>query len=62
MFFGERQSGPLQFRFADPLRDEELFFKAREAAKTLLEEDALLERPEHQGMTDIVQRLLTENA
>ena len=62
LFFGERQSGPLQFRFADPLRDEELFFKAREAAKTLLEEDALLERPEHQGMKEIFQSLLTESA
>ena len=62
LFFGERQSGPLQFRFADPLRDEELFFKAREVAKTLLEEDALLERPEHQGMKEIFQSLLTESA
>ena len=45
--FGERQSGVPTFRIADPLRDEALNDRAREAAGTLLARDPSLDRPEH---------------
>ncbi|HMA22826.1 MAG TPA: ATP-dependent DNA helicase RecG, partial [Gemmatimonadaceae bacterium] len=45
--FGERQSGVPTFRIADPLRDEALNDRAREAAATLLARDPSLDRPEH---------------
>jgi ATP-dependent DNA helicase RecG len=45
--FGERQSGVPTFRVADPLRDEALNARAREAAERILAEDAELRRREH---------------
>jgi ATP-dependent DNA helicase RecG len=54
--FGERQHGVPMFRFADPVRDEELALTARDAAATLLAEDPMLTRPEHSA----VRRILTE--
>ena len=45
--FGERQSGVPTFRVADPLRDEELNERAREAAERLLANDPELQRREH---------------
>ena len=45
--FGERQSGVPTFRVADPLRDEELNVRAREAAETLLSDDPDLKQREH---------------
>ncbi|HET7373189.1 MAG TPA: ATP-dependent DNA helicase RecG, partial [Gemmatimonadaceae bacterium] len=45
--FGERQSGVPTFRIADPLRDEALNDRARDAAATLLARDPSLDRPEH---------------
>jgi len=45
--FGERQSGVPTFRVADPLRDEELNVRAREAAERLLSDDPELRAPEH---------------
>ncbi|HKO16344.1 MAG TPA: ATP-dependent DNA helicase RecG [Gemmatimonadaceae bacterium] len=45
--FGERQSGIPTFRVADPLRDEELGTRAREAAERLLAHDPELAHPEH---------------
>jgi ATP-dependent DNA helicase RecG len=43
--FGERQSGVPAFRVADPLRDELLNDRARDAADRLLAEDPELESP-----------------
>lgn len=54
--FGERQHGEPMFRVADPLRDEELLLRARQAAERMMSVDPDLERPEHAG----VRRLLTE--
>ncbi len=54
--FGERQHGEPMFRVADPLRDEELLLRARQAAERMMSADPDLERPEHAG----VRRLLTE--
>ena len=45
--FGERQSGVPTFRIADPLRDEALNDRARDAAAKLLAFDPSLDRPEH---------------
>ena len=52
--FGERQSGLPSFRIADPLRDEELNERAREAADDLLARDPELERPEHAGLRRVM--------
>ena len=48
--FGERQSGVPTFRIADPIRDEALNERAREAAMKLLERDPGLEKAEHAGL------------
>jgi ATP-dependent DNA helicase RecG len=45
--FGERQSGVPTFRVADPIRDEELNNRARDAAETLLGDDPTLRTKEH---------------
>jgi ATP-dependent DNA helicase RecG len=45
--FGERQSGVPTFRVADPLRDELLNERARDAADRLLAADPELEAPAH---------------
>ncbi len=45
--FGERQSGVPTFRVADPLRDEELNERAREAAERLLGADPELKERSH---------------
>ncbi|MGH7619824.1 MAG: ATP-dependent DNA helicase RecG [Gemmatimonadaceae bacterium] len=52
--FGERQSGVPTFRIADPLRDEALNLRARDAAAHLLERDPGLERPEHAGLRRVI--------
>ena len=44
LFFGERQSGELQFTMADPILDEELFRIAREEAMHMLEADPELKK------------------
>jgi len=54
--FGERQSGVPAFRIADPIRDEVLNERAREAASKVLERDPNLDRPENAG----IRRMLGE--
>lgn len=44
LFFGERQSGELQFSMADPILDEELFHIAREEAMHMLKADPELKK------------------
>jgi ATP-dependent DNA helicase RecG len=48
--FGERQHGVPMFRFADPLKDEELNFVAQRCAQRILTRDPELARPEHAGL------------
>jgi ATP-dependent DNA helicase RecG len=48
--FGKEQSGAATFRIADPLRDEELNLKAREAAERMLAEDPGLDAPRNEGL------------
>ena len=52
--FGERQSGVPTFRIADPLVDEELNERARQAAERLLADDPELEKPEHAGLRKVL--------
>jgi ATP-dependent DNA helicase RecG len=52
--FGERQSGVPTFRVADPLRDEELNERAREAAERLLADDAELKQREHAALRAVM--------
>jgi ATP-dependent DNA helicase RecG len=54
--FGERQSGVPTFKVADPIRDEELSERAREAAEVLLASDPTLTKPEHRAMHDVLRR------
>ncbi|MGI8843301.1 MAG: ATP-dependent DNA helicase RecG [Gemmatimonadaceae bacterium] len=54
--FGERQHGVPMFRFADPMRDEELALTARDAASAVLVADPTLSRPEHAPL----RRILTD--
>jgi ATP-dependent DNA helicase RecG len=48
--FGKEQSGTATFRIADPLRDEELNLKAREAAEEILAADPELTSPGLEGL------------
>ena len=57
LFFGERQSGDLQFMMADPILDEELFKKAREEARNMLKDDPGLKK--HPGVQDRFNRMIS---
>ena len=52
--FGEEQSGETTFRIADPVRDEELNVKAREAAEDLLERDPDLSTNANVGVRKVL--------
>ncbi len=52
--FGERQSGLPMFRVADPIRDEELNVKAREAASAVMQRDPELKAPEHRALRKVL--------
>ena len=52
--FGERQSGVPTFKVADPLRDEELNSRAREAAERLLLDDPELRHKEHAPLRGVM--------
>jgi len=52
--FGEEQSGAATFRIADPVRDEALGVKAREAAEMLLDRDPDLTARENEGVRRVL--------
>ena len=52
--FGEEQSGEATFRIADPLRDEDLNVKAREAAEAMLERDPDLSSHANSGVRKVL--------
>src|SRR5205814_9817625 len=54
--FGEEQSGEATFRIADPVRDEALNVKAREAAETILERDPDLSTRENSCVSTVLSR------
>ena len=56
LFFGERQSGDLQFHMADPILDEALFRDARLEAERVLKQDPNLER--HEKLHNAFMRML----
>ena len=58
-FFGSRQHGLPEMHLAELGAETESLLKARDAAHRLLEEDPLLEAPEHRDLQDRV-RLLSE--
>jgi len=52
--FGEEQSGEATFRIADPVRDEELNTRAREAAETMLGRDPDLSTKANAGVRKVL--------
>ena len=52
--FGEEQSGEATFRIADPVRDEDLNVRAREAAEAMLERDPDLSTPANSGVRKVL--------
>ena len=55
-FFGARQHGLPEFRFFDPLCDEDLLEQARTAARRVAERDRELRLPEHAGLAQTLTR------
>ncbi len=51
---GTRQSGDVQLRLADLVQDVAILEAARKAASALIEEDALLEKPEHAALKNFL--------
>src|SRR5678815_2580881 len=52
--FGERQSGVPTFKVADPLRDEALNERAREAAERILSDDPELRQKAHEPLRRVM--------
>lgn len=61
-FFGTRQHGLPDFRVADPVADVALLEQAREAAAWILEQDPLLQRPEHRVLRERLLRRYAESS
>ncbi|HSJ31426.1 MAG TPA: ATP-dependent DNA helicase RecG [Longimicrobiales bacterium] len=61
-FFGARQHGLPDFRFFDPLRDDDLMFRARDAADAIIAADPGLTQPEHAGLRTVLSRRFAERA
>jgi len=57
-FFGTRQSGLPAFRLADVAEDTDLVSVTRTAARTLLQGDPRLSRPEHRALRDYFQAFI----
>lgn len=57
-FFGNRQHGLPEFKIADLARDGEILLKARKLAIQVLNEDPLLEKVEHQNLSQKVWELI----
>jgi ATP-dependent DNA helicase RecG len=61
-FFGARQHGLPDFRYFDPLRDDDLMFRARDAADRIIDADPFLARPEHALLRQTLLRRFAERA
>ena len=48
---GTAQSGLPPLRLASLIEDEDLLFRAKDVARTILNEDPLLKQPQHQRFT-----------
>lgn len=53
-FMGTRQSGLPDFRIANLIRDGKILSEAKESAFSLVENDPLLEKPEHKGLREVL--------
>ena len=61
-FFGARQHGLPDFRFFDPLKDDDLMFRARDAADGIIAADPTLSHPDHAGLRQVLTRRFAERA
>ncbi|MBR9989717.1 MAG: ATP-dependent DNA helicase RecG [Gemmatimonadetes bacterium] len=61
-FFGARQHGLPDFRFFDPLKDDDLMFRARDAAHAIIAADPTLKHPEHAGLRAVLGRRFADRA
>jgi ATP-dependent DNA helicase RecG len=61
-FFGARQHGLPEFRFFDPLKDDDLMMLARHTADRIIEADPGLSRPEHAGLRTALTSRWSERA
>jgi ATP-dependent DNA helicase RecG len=61
-FFGARQHGLPEFRFFDPIRDEDLVTRARAAAQAIIDADPLLEQPGHAGLRLALEQRFADRA
>jgi len=58
---GTRQSGILDFKLADIIKDEKLVAFTRNLAKELLEQDPELKKPEHKPIKKHLDRIIGKN-
>ncbi|PJJ76548.1 ATP-dependent DNA helicase RecG [Thermoflavifilum aggregans] len=58
---GTRQSGVMEFKLADVVKDTDLLMQAREAALRLVEQDPLLMQPENQCLQNWLQQDYKKN-
>jgi ATP-dependent DNA helicase RecG len=61
-FFGARQHGLPEFRFFDPLRDDDLVSLAREAALRIVHADPQLEHADHAALRGALEQRFAERA
>jgi ATP-dependent DNA helicase RecG len=61
-FFGARQHGLPEFRFFDPLRDDDLVHRARDAAQRIIDADPDLQQPEHARLRLVLEQRFAERA
>jgi ATP-dependent DNA helicase RecG len=61
-FFGARQHGLPDFRFFDPLRDEDLVARVRTLAQQIIDEDPNLEREENAGLRRALEERFADRA
>jgi ATP-dependent DNA helicase RecG len=58
---GTQQSGILNLKIADLVKDQDILKLARHKAIELLKEDIRLEQPEHQKLKEIFESLAQKN-
>ena len=56
---GTQQSGVLQLKIADVMKDQEILKTSRHLARTLLEEDPQLQKPEHRTIRQTYAKITT---
>jgi ATP-dependent DNA helicase RecG len=61
-FFGARQHGLPDFRFFDPLKDDDLMLRARAAADDIIAGDPQLALPDHDGLRATLTRRFADRA